>query len=349
VDERAEPTRVAAPAPTAPPDEGARGTDLGRPMYARPHRGGSQVTRWDLDGVQQRLYAVLLRVGDLRARIADAEADTGLGRLETELGEVIREVRHLATQLPAEARDDAARDRQPPAQDASSDDLAPPPTIVVVDDHAVVRAGIRSSLDQAPCRCRVVGEAGTAADALELVERERPDVALLDVVLPDGDGIQLCREIRSRYPATACIVLTSFPDPRGRLSAALAGAAAYLAKDGDATDLVATVREVTGGGRQLEPDRIADLLEAVAGAPEDDARVAQLTDQERRVFELIGQGLSNRQIAHRLHLAEHTVKNYSSRMLGKLAMERRSEAAVLSARLAERRAQTVARGLGRPR
>jgi two-component system, NarL family, response regulator DevR len=349
VDERPRATPVAAPEPTSPPDEGTPGADLGRPMYARPHRGGSRVTRWDLDAVQQRLYAVLLRIGDARARVTDAEAGTGLGRLETELGEVIREVRHLATQLPTEVPDLPTRDQQPPAEGASADDLAPAPTIIVVDDHEVVRAGIRSSLDRAPCRCRVVGEASTAAEALELVERERPDVALLDVVLPDGDGIQLCREIRSRSPGTACVVLTSFPDPRGRLSAALAGAAAYLAKDSDATDLVATVREVTAGGRQLEPDRIADLLEAVAGAPEDDARVAQLTDQERRVFELIGQGLSNRQIAERLHLAEHTVKNYSSRMLGKLAMDRRSEAAVLSARLAERRAQTVARGSGRPR
>jgi two-component system, NarL family, response regulator DevR len=338
--------RVAAsPAPDAPPREEATAADLGIPMYARARDLQSRITRWDLDTVQQRLYAVVLRLGSLRARAADHEDAATLGRLEAELGEVIREVRHLASHLPTDGSADPTEDEGRP--DGSSGDLAPAPRVIVVDDHEVVRAGIRSSLERAPCRCRVVGEAGTVADALALVERERPDVALLDVVLPDGDGIQLCRDIRARHPATACVVLTSFPDPRGRLAAALAGAAAYLPKDGDATELVATVREVTEGRGQLEPDRIAELLEAVAGAPEDDARVAQLTDQERRVFELIGQGLSNRQIAERLHLAEHTVKNYSSRMLGKLAMERRSEAAVLSARLAERRAQSLARGLDR--
>lgn len=307
------------------------------------------VSRAELDEVQQRLFALALRLSSRRAHAPDPEAAAALGQLETELGEVIRDVRHLATRLPADDGADGScghgrsRRHEPRAEQRPL-----PPTVIVVDDHAVVRSGIRSALEQADCRCRVVGEADSAAGALELVHRLRPDVAILDVVLPDGDGIQLCREITQRSPATACVLLTSFPDPRGRLSAALAGAAAYLAKDRDATDLVQTVAEVARGGRQLDPDRIADLLESLAAVPEDDDRVSRLSQQERRVFELIGQGLSNRQIAERLHLTEATIKNYSSRMLGKLAMERRSEVAVLSARLAERRAQGAARGRDRP-
>jgi two-component system, NarL family, response regulator DevR len=320
------------------------------PMYARPRPTRPAVTRGDLDAVQQRLYAIALRLGSLRVQAPDRDARVMLVRLETELGDVIREVRHLANHLPTGGPSGAEGDQQIDLTDAGPPqaDLGRPPTVLIVDDHEVVRAGIRSAIERAPCRCRVVGEAGTVAEALDLVEREPPDVAILDVVLPDGDGIQLCRDLRARHPTTSCVLLTSFPDPRGKLSAALAGAAAYLPKDSDATDLIATIREVARGGGQLEPDRVAGLLEALTAAPEDDdPRVAQLTAQERRVFELVGQGLSNRQIAERLHLAEPTVKNYSSRMLSKLAMTRRSEAAVLSARLAERRAQVVARGLDR--
>ena len=212
------------------------------------------------------------------------------------------------------------------------------PRVIVVDDHEVVRKGIRTAIDEAPCRCQVVGEAATVAEAQELVDRTTPDIAILDVVLPDGDGIQLCREIRARHPKTACVLLTSFPEPRGMLSAALAGAAAYLAKDRSSSDLIGILAAVADGKRLLDSDRVAALLDELAGGPSDDALLRGLTPQERRVFELIGQGLSNRQIADQLHLAERTVKNYTSRMLAKLGMERRSEVAVLSARLAERRA-----------
>ena len=215
-----------------------------------------------------------------------------------------------------------------------------PPRVVVVDDHEVVRTGIRTAIEQGSSSrgCQVVGEAATVAEAREVIDRAEPDIAILDVVLPDGDGIQLCREIRARHPGTACVLLTSFPEPRGMLSAALAGAAAYLAKDRSSSDLLGILSAVADGERLLDPDTVAALLDELTASPSDDALLSGLTPQERRVFELIGQGLSNRQIARQLHLAERTVKNYTSRMLAKLDMERRSEAAVLSARLAERRA-----------
>jgi two-component system, NarL family, response regulator DevR len=212
------------------------------------------------------------------------------------------------------------------------------PTVVVVDDHEVVRTGIRTAIERAPCRCVVVGEAGTAAEARAVIEQTSPHVVILDVVLPDGDGIQLCREINARHPGTGCVLLTSFPDPRGMLSAALAGAAAYLAKDGSASDLVGIVASVAAGDRLLDRSVTAALLDELAAEPGEEPLLTGLTGQERRVFELIGQGLSNRQIAERLHLTERTVKNYGPKILDKLDMERRSEAAALAARLSERRA-----------
>ncbi len=220
-----------------------------------------------------------------------------------------------------------------------------PPRVVVVDDHEVVRTGIRTAIEQGSSSrgCQVVGEAATVAEAREVIDRAEPDIAILDVVLPDGDGIQLCREIRARHPGTACVLLTSFPERRGMLSAALAGAAAYLAKDRSSSDLLGILAAVADGERLLDPDMVAVLLDELSASPSDDALLSGLTPQERRVFELIGQGLSNRQIAEQLHLAERTVKNYTSRMLSKLDMERRSEAAALSARLAERRALREAR------
>jgi two-component system, NarL family, response regulator DevR len=216
-------------------------------------------------------------------------------------------------------------------------------TVVLVDDHEVVRAGLRTAIGQASCGCVVVGEAGTVTEAYELIERTVPDIAILDVVLPDGDGIRLCREVRARHPETACVLLTSFPEPGAMLSAALAGAAAYLPKDSSATDILGVIEEVGQGRRLLDDRAVSELLERLAALPVEAAALGQLTGQERRVFELIGQGLSNRQIAARLHLAERTVKNYSSRLLQKLGMHRRAEAAVLAAQLAERRAQQQTR------
>lgn len=213
-------------------------------------------------------------------------------------------------------------------------------SVVLVDDHELVRKGLRTSLEQVP-DCAVVGEAGTVAEALAVIDLTRPDVAVLDVVLPDGDGIQLCREIRARQPDVACVLLTSFPGSHGKLAAALAGASAYLGKDGSSFDVAATVAAAARGERQLDE---VGLIAALDGrATPSERGLEQLTPQERRVFELIGQGLSNRQIAERLHLSERTVKNYSSRVLAKLSLTRRSEAAALAARLAERRAQEHAR------
>lgn len=216
--------------------------------------------------------------------------------------------------------------------------------VIVVDDHEVVRKGIRHTLMEAPDDCDLIGEAGNVAEARALIEETSPDVAVVDVVLPDGDGIQLCREILSHHPDTACVLLTSFPEARAMLSAALAGAAAYLPKEGRTLDLVEAIRVAARGERLLDHEDVSAILDDLAARPGEDPRLAQLTGQEWRVFELVGQGLSNRQIGDRMHLSERTIKNYVSRMLGKLDMDRRTEAAVLSARLAERRAQQRARG-----
>jgi len=220
--------------------------------------------------------------------------------------------------------------------------------LVVVDDHEVVRAGLRFAIEQAGCDCVVVGEAGTVAEAYEIIDQTLPDIVIIDVVLPDGDGIQLCRKVSAQHPATSCVLLTSFPDPAGMLSAALAGAAAYEAKDSSATDIMGVIASVGNGRRLLDDQAVSGLLEQLSTLPAEEPALALLTGQERRVFELMGQGLSNRQIADRLYLAERTVKNYSSRLLGKLGMQRRTEAAALSARLAERRAQEQIRRGGDP-
>ncbi|MCU0272347.1 MAG: response regulator transcription factor [Acidimicrobiales bacterium] len=181
----------------------------------------------------------------------------------------------------------------------------------------------------------VVGEAGTAADALRVVASCTPDVAVLDVRLPDGTGIEVCRDIRSAHPEIACLILTSFSDDQALVDASMAGAAGYALKQIRGNDLVEAVRKVAGGAQLLDQATVrlalARLRETGDGVLDD------LTDQERRIFELIGAGLSNRQIADELYLAEKTVKNYVSNLLAKLGMARRTEAAAFAARLDERR------------
>ena len=206
--------------------------------------------------------------------------------------------------------------------------------VFLLDDHEVVRRGVADML-QRDGDIEVVGEAGTAADALRVVASCNPDVAVLDVRLPDGTGIEVCRDIRSAHPDIACLILTSFSDDQALVDASMAGAAGYALKQIRGNDLVEAVRKVAGGAQLLDQATVrlalARLRETGDGVLDD------LTDQERRIFELIGAGLSNRQIADELYLAEKTVKNYVSNLLAKLGMARRTEAAAFAARLDERR------------
>jgi two-component system response regulator DevR len=206
--------------------------------------------------------------------------------------------------------------------------------VFVLDDHAVVRRGLRELLE-AEGDITVVGEAGTARAATAQIPLAGPDVAVLDVLLPDGDGIEVCREIRSKSPETACLILTSFADDQAVYAAIMAGAAGFVLKQVDSADLVDAVRWVGRGESLLDPAVTARVLERLRGGPE--VRLAGLSAQESRVLELIAEGLTNRQIGERMWLAEKTVRNYVSNLLAKLGMSRRSEAAAYAARLAERR------------
>ena len=206
--------------------------------------------------------------------------------------------------------------------------------VFLVDDHEVVRRGVRHILDAEP-DTDVVGEAGTVASALARVAVLRPDVAVLDVRLPDGDGVSLCREIRSTLPGTACLMLTSYGDDQALLGAIMAGAAGYVQKQAPAPELVDAIRVVATGRSILD----AHATERVMARLRDRMTVVDplsaLSDQEKRVLELVAEGLTNRQIADRMSLAEKTAKNYVSSVLTKLGMQRRSQAAVFAARLAD--------------
>ena len=208
--------------------------------------------------------------------------------------------------------------------------------VFLLDDHEIVRRGVRELLE-ADGDLIVVGEAGTAEEALARIPATKPDVAVLDVRLPDGDGIEVCRDIRSRHPEVNCLILTSYADDEALFSAILAGAAGYVLKQIRGIDLVDAIRRVAQGQSLLDPVVTARVLERLRNppAPEDD--LSRLTDQERRILDLIAEGLTNRLIGERMYLAEKTVKNYVSNVLMKLGMSRRSEAAAYAARLAERR------------
>jgi len=200
--------------------------------------------------------------------------------------------------------------------------------VFLLDDHEVVRRGVRDLLDAEP-DISVVGEAGTAAEALVRVEGTTPDVAVLDVRLPDGDGVTVCRELRSRHPDVACLMLTSFADDEALFDAILAGAAGYVLKQIRGADLVGAVRTVAAGGSLLDPRATAAVMERMR-TPKPDDPLASLTEQERRILELIGEGLTNREIGARMFLAEKTVKNYVSNLLSKLGLQRRTQVAVLA-------------------
>ena len=199
--------------------------------------------------------------------------------------------------------------------------------VFLVDDHEVVRRGLKDLLD-AEDDIDVVGDAATAGMALAQIARTAPDVAVLDVRLPDGNGIEVCREVRARDPRIACLMLTSFGDDEALFDAIMAGAAGYLLKDIRGNDLIDAVRRVAAGDSLLDPALTGKVLERLRKGDEEDPRLKALSDQERRILALIAEGLTNRQIAERMHLAEKTVKNYVSNLLSKLGMSRRTEAAV---------------------
>jgi two-component system response regulator DevR len=208
--------------------------------------------------------------------------------------------------------------------------------VFLLDDHEIVRQGLRALLESHGDFV-VVGEAATAAEALARIPPLKPDVAVLDVRLPDGDGVQVCREIRTDQPETKCLMLTSFADDEALFDAILAGAAGYVLKQIKGTDIVDAVRRVAAGESLLDPDATQRVLERIRNPPAEDELLAKLTPQERRILGLITDGLTNRQIAEEMFLAEKTVKNYVSNLLAKLGMERRTQAAVYGARVAQKR------------
>jgi two-component system, NarL family, response regulator DevR len=206
-----------------------------------------------------------------------------------------------------------------------------PITVFLLDDHEVVRRGVKDVLEAAP-DIVVVGEASTAAQALDAVPAAAPRVAVLDVRLPDGDGVSVCRELRSTMPDLACLMLTSFSDDEALVEAIVAGAAGYVLKQIRGADLVTAIRTVAAGHSMIDPSTTAHVMERLRSAARAGDPVAGLNEQERRILELIGDGLTNRQIGERLFLAEKTVKNYVSNLLGKLGMQRRTQAAVLASK-----------------
>ncbi|MFD4742866.1 response regulator [Streptomyces virginiae] len=212
--------------------------------------------------------------------------------------------------------------------------------VFLLDDHEVVRRGVHELLSVEE-DIEIVGEAGTAADALVRIPATRPDVAVLDVRLPDGSGVEVCREVRSQDEGVKCLMLTSFADDEALFDAIMAGASGYVLKAIRGNELLSAVRDVAAGKSLLDPIATARVLERLRDggrAGRGDDRLANLTEQERKILDLIGEGLTNRVIGERLHLAEKTIKNYVSSLLSKLGMERRSQAAAYVARLqAERR------------
>ncbi|WP_328789589.1 MULTISPECIES: response regulator transcription factor [unclassified Streptomyces] len=212
--------------------------------------------------------------------------------------------------------------------------------VFLLDDHEVVRRGVHELLSVEE-DIEIVGEAGTATDALVRIPATRPDVAVLDVRLPDGSGVEVCREVRSQDEDVKCLMLTSFADDEALFDAIMAGASGYVLKAIRGNELLSAVRDVAAGRSLLDPVATARVLERLRDGGRNgrgDDRLAHLTEQERKILDLIGEGLTNRVIGERLHLAEKTIKNYVSSLLSKLGMERRSQAAAYVARLqAERR------------
>lgn len=205
--------------------------------------------------------------------------------------------------------------------------------VLLVDDHEIVREGLRAVLDEQE-DLEVVGEAGSVAEAVRRVGYDNPDVVVMDVRLPDGTGIEACREIRSRWPRVRVLMLTSYADEEALVSAVVAGASGYVLKRINSDELVASIRKVGEGESLLDPTMTERLFRRLRGDEPEDPLLARLSPQERKILDLIAEGLTNREIAERMYLAEKTVKNYVSNLLSKLEMSRRSEAAAYAAKLA---------------
>jgi len=204
--------------------------------------------------------------------------------------------------------------------------------VFLLDDHEVVRRGL-ADLIALESDMEVVGEAGSASEAMNRIPAARPDVAVLDVRLPDGTGVDVCRDIRSALPEIRALMLTSYADDEALFDAIMAGASGYVLKDIRGNDLVAAIRAVAAGKSLLDPAATQRVLERLRVGQVQDTRLDELTEQEKKILDLIGEGLTNRQIGERMHLAEKTVKNYVSSLLAKLGMERRTQAAAFIARL----------------
>lgn len=209
-----------------------------------------------------------------------------------------------------------------------------PIRVFLLDDHEVVRRGLQALLTAEP-DIEVTGEAGTVASALDQLPVLRPDVAVLDVRLPDGDGISVCREIRSTLPGTVCLMLTSYGDDQALLGAIMAGAAGYVLKQTCGSDLVSAVRTVAAGQSMLDTHAARLVMERLRDPMVSIDPLSSLTGQEKRVIDLIGEGLTNKQIAEHMSLSEKTVKNYVAALLAKLGMHRRAQAAAFIARQAD--------------
>lgn len=209
------------------------------------------------------------------------------------------------------------------------EETSAPITVFLLDDHEIVRRGVRELIEAEP-GLEVVGEASTAEEAVQRIPAVRPQVAVLDVRLPDGSGVEVCREVRSQLPGLACLMLTSFSDDDALFEAIMAGASGYVLKQIRGNDLVTAIKRVARGESLLDPSVTTKVLHRLRNPSEEDERLAKLTPQERRILDLIAEGATNRQIGNELHLAEKTVKNYVSNMLMKLGMSRRTEAAVFA-------------------
>jgi DNA-binding NarL/FixJ family response regulator len=204
--------------------------------------------------------------------------------------------------------------------------------VFLLDDHEIVRRGLRELLES-DGTITVIGESGLAKEATRRIPALRPDVAILDGRLPDGTGMDVCRDVRSLDPSIACLILTSYDDDEALMAAIMAGASGYVLKQIRGNELLAAVHRVAAGQSLIDPQLSQRVVHRLREQPQDLPALSQLTDQERRILLLIAEGLTNRQIAERMFLAEKTVKNYVSSLLAKLGMERRTQAAVFASRL----------------